>query len=168
MSASLQLYIILLVGGLFLVGAEIFLPGGVIGVMGALALLAAVGVGFVAFGRQGGLLSTLAIVVLAGICIVIWVKYFPKTHMGKSLTLEQDGSTFKSGPADVKSLLGKDGVAVSILRPSGIAKFDGRRVDVIADGSWIESGRPIRVTGVEGFRVMVRETAPAPDAKDNK
>ena len=161
MTSAAQIFVILVVVGLFLIGAEIFLPGGVIGVIGALALLAAAGMGFAAFGLQGGMLSALIIVVLTGVCIVLWVKYFPSTRMGKHLMLSQDGKQFKSAAAELKDLAGKDGVALSVLRPSGIAQIEGKRVDVVADGSWIEQGKPIRITAVEGSRVLVREITPS-------
>lgn len=162
-----ELFIILIVAGLFLIGAEIFLPGGVIGFIGGLCLIAAIVVGFVAFGLQGGLLIALAVVVLAGVCLVIWVKCFPRTRMGQSLTLSDDGKTFKSASPEFMDLLDREGVALSILRPAGIAKFDGKRIDVVADGSWIESGKPVKVTRVEGVRILVKEIVPATGAKDS-
>ncbi|MFH0953489.1 MAG: NfeD family protein [Verrucomicrobiota bacterium] len=168
MTPTLQFYIILVIVGLFLIGAEIFLPGGVIGVLGVMALAGAMIVGFspAVFGLQGGLLSALIIVVLVGLCIAAWVKYFPKTSMGRRMTLEKDGKTFKAA-SEVESLIGKEGVALSILRPSGIAKIDGRRVDVVADGTWIESGKRIKVMGVSGPRVLVREISGTPGGKDS-
>jgi membrane-bound serine protease (ClpP class) len=162
-----ELFAILIIAGLFLIGAEIFLPGGVIGFIGGMCLLAAVAVGFAAFGIQGGLLTALLIIILAGVCLVVWIKYFPRTRMGQSLTLSDDGKTFKSASPEFMDLLNKEGVALSILRPAGIAKFDGKRVDVVADGSWIESGKPIKVTRVEGVRILVKEIASAPGAKDS-
>ena len=67
-----------------------------------MCLLAAVVVGFVAFGIQGGLLVSLLIIVLAGVCLVIWIKYFPKTRMGRSLTLSDDGKAFKSASPEFR------------------------------------------------------------------
>jgi membrane-bound serine protease (ClpP class) len=163
----LELFAILIVAGLFLIGAEIFLPGGIIGFIGGMCLLAAVIVGFVAFGAQGGFLSSVLIIVLAGVCLVIWIQYFPKTRMGRSLTLTDNGKTFKTASPEYLDLLNKEGIALSILRPAGIAKFDGKRVDVVADGSWIESGKPIKVTRVEGVRILVKEIAPSAGAKDS-
>ena len=163
-----QWFAILIIAGLFLIGAEIFLPGGVIGFIGTMCLLAAIVVGFVLFPMEIALLNTLAIIVLVGICIVVWVKYFPKTRMGRSLTLSDDGKSFKSASPEFKELEGQEGVAVSTLRPAGIAKFEGKRVDVVADGSWIEGGRPIRVTKVEGVRILVKEILPPAAEKDSK
>lgn len=146
MTSAVQIFLILVVVGMFLIGAEIFLPGGVIGVIGALALLMAAGMGFVAFGVQGGMLCALVIVILTGICIVLWVRFFPSTRMGKNLMLSKDGKLFKSATAELMNLAGKEGVALSTLRPSGIAQIDGKRVDVVADGSWIEAGKRVCVT----------------------
>ncbi len=165
MDPSIQLFIILVVVGLFLIGAEIFLPGGVIGFLGGLSLFGAAVVGFKAFGPQGGIISALLIILLAGVCMVVWIRFFPRTGIGRTMTLSLDGKSFKSAPADLKTLVDKEGVAQSRLRPAGIARIDSHRVDVVAEGSWIESGRPIRVIRVEGNRILVREiTAPAKES----
>ena len=160
------LYFILVIIGLFLIGAEIFLPGGIIGILGGASLLAAMVVGFYAFPPPYGFVSALMIIVLSGVCLVVWVKYFPKTRFGKNMTLSEDGKAFKSSAPDVKQV-GHEGTALSILRPAGIATIDGKRVDVVAEGSWIDSGKPIRIVHVEGARIIVREIGapPAPKAE---
>jgi membrane-bound serine protease (ClpP class) len=56
------------------------------------------------------------------------------------------------------ALLGHSGTALTVLRPAGTAKIEGRRVDVIAEGNFIEAGAPITVVRVEGNRVTVRRT----------
>ncbi len=155
MSTSLQTYVILLLLGILLLGAEIFLPGGILGVLGAVSLVTAGIVGFWAFGPQWGFVSLLAIVILTGIGIAFWIRFFPRTGVGRRLELKRDGHDFKSHP-DYRNLLGKSGVAASVLRPSGIAIIDGKRVDVVADGDWIEKDSLIVVTRVEGLKIEVR------------
>jgi len=54
-------------------------------------------------------------------------------------------------------LLGKEGVAYSVLRPSGIIDIEGRRVDAVSEGTWIPAGRRVLVVSVQGRRVVVRE-----------
>lgn len=164
MNTPLQFYIITVVVGLFLIGAEIFLPGGVIGAMGGLSLAVAMVLGFVAFGPQGGFLSAVLLIIVGGVFILGVIKYFPRTRMGRHLTLETDGKAFKAATPGLKNFEGKEGVALSILRPSGIAQIDGQRVDVVADGSHIDSGKPVLVVRVEGSRVLVREI-PKPGSK---
>lgn len=55
-------------------------------------------------------------------------------------------------------LLGKVGVAYTPLRPSGTGLIDGRRVNVAADGEFIERDSQITVVEVEGNRIVVRKT----------
>jgi membrane-bound serine protease (ClpP class) len=52
-------------------------------------------------------------------------------------------------------LLGASGVAVTDLRPAGVAKIGDERVDVVADSEWIEAGTPVRVIRSEGYRQVV-------------
>jgi membrane protein implicated in regulation of membrane protease activity len=57
--ALLQVYGALLVCGVLLLGAEVFVPGGILGTIGGLALLAAMVLGF-GFGWVGGLVSAVS------------------------------------------------------------------------------------------------------------
>ena len=51
------------------------------------------------------------------------------------------------------------GVALSDLRPSGIASIDGERIDVVTEGEHIPEGEPIEVVSDEGYRRVVRRAA---------
>jgi membrane-bound ClpP family serine protease len=53
--------------------------------------------------------------------------------------------------------LDKTGEAITDLRPAGTAKIEGKRVDVVSRGEYINKGSLIRVTAVDGNRVVVRE-----------
>ena len=74
-------------------------------------------------------------------------------------------SSFKADGQEWQALVGKEGVAQSALRPSGVALIEGRRLDVITAGLWIESGTPVRVQSVQGHRVEVIPLAPAAPAE---
>ena len=154
-------YVSLLAAGLLLVIAEVFIPGGVAGVLGGLALLAAMGIGVVAFPPPWGFLSAISIVVFGGIALLLWVQLFPRTRAGKRITLRTDGASQKSAPPPPDSLLGAPGEAVTALRPAGIALIDGRRHDVLADGGeWIPAGSPLRVCAIRDAHLIVREDPP--------
>ena len=69
-----------------------------------------------------------------------------------------------SGPASIPvlgppRLTGRAGVALTDLRPSGIATIDGERIDVVSDGGFIAAGEPIAVVRDEGYRRVVRRGA---------
>ncbi|MCA9420604.1 MAG: NfeD family protein, partial [Nitrospira sp.] len=59
------------------------------------------------------------------------------------------------------------GIAVSDLHPSGIARFDGQRVDVVSDGGFIDAGQPLKVVRIDGNRIVVQLATP-PLTKDHE
>lgn len=63
-------------------------------------------------------------------------------------------------------LVGREGTAVSPLRPSGTMDIDGDRVAVVTEGDMIDSGRRVRVVAVEGNRVVVTAMDPEPGDDD--
>ena len=157
------LYVALLAAGLLLIIAEVFIPGAVAGVIGGLALLAAMGVGMVAFPAPWGFISAISIVVFGGIALLMWVQLFPRSGTGKRITLQTDSATYKSAAAPASSLIGNTGEAVTALRPSGTALIDGKRYDVLADGGeWIAAGVAISVSAIRDGNLFVRDVnAPA-------
>lgn len=153
---SITLLIILLATGSLLIGAEIFIPGAIAGTFGALALAGAV---IVAFGISTacGFYVAVGVVVLSGITVVLWIKLFPRSSIGKSMTLSEDGKSFKAADRRA-SLLDKAGVAQSDLRPAGFALIDGQRVDVVCEGGLVSQGQPVKVVRIDGNRIVVRKT----------
>jgi membrane-bound serine protease (ClpP class) len=133
-----------------------FLPGGVLGALGGMALLGAVILGYVEFGPIVGtvMCGAIASVVLIGFCA--WMAAFPRTAVGRKLTL---GSALSSGSKlpDATALVDLEGIAITPLRPAGTARIGDRRVDVVAEGAFIASGEAIVVTVAEGARIVVRK-----------
>src|SRR6056297_2354409 len=127
----LEIYIGCLVLGFILLGAEIYVPGGILGTLGALALLGAIIVGFriEAFGTQGAIISAFIILatVIAG--MLFWLRFFPETPMGKRLSLESSTADYHADDESHRDLTGELGVAVNNLRPSGIARIRDARID---------------------------------------
>ena len=151
-------YIALLAGGLLLIIAEILIPGGVAGVLGGLALLAAMGLGLAIFPAPWGFVSAIGIIVFGGVILLLWVRYFPRTRTGRRITLRLDGADYKSLSTPDESLRNAAGEAVTALRPSGIAVFNGKRYDVLADGGeWIAAGAAVRVSRIENGHVLVTD-----------
>ncbi len=161
MTDPFQWYLILLVAGLLLILVEFFIPGGILGLVGGIAMMAAIGVGFSAFGPTGGIISAISIIIGSIVLLALWIKYCPKSALGRMFTLETDGSTFKSSDNPYEPLVGKTGKAVSDLRPSGIATVEGQRVDVVSEAGFIEQDSDIVVLKAEGNRVVVRQADPA-------
>lgn len=149
------LIITLFVVGFLLIAAEVFLPGMILGTIGFLCLVASVVLVYVTYGATAGLIATFAVggLTLAG--FIIWLFLFPRTPIGRRVTLSARTVVEPRADQD-SSLIGQDGEAVTPLRPSGTARIGGRRVDVTAIGEFLEEGVPVVVVAVDGLRVAVR------------
>lgn len=148
-------YIALVIAGVILLFAELIIPGGVIGALGALLLVGAIVLGFFVFAAPWNVLSALVIVGGTFIGFLVWMNVLPKTRIGRSLTLVDSTQLFKA-TLDHREWMGKEGIAQTDLRPAGIAIIDDKRLDVVAENNWIEDGTPVKVVKVEGNRIAVR------------
>lgn len=152
----MELFIVLVAGGILLMGIELFVPGGVVGTVGLVCLMAAVGIGFKAFGPEIGWAIAVGIGLLLAVATYLWLKVLPGTRLGRWMTVENDEASFKAGPDHLDTLVGLEGEATTDLRPVGFATLRGKRVDVISDGGMIPRGTMVKVVRVEGFKVLVR------------
>lgn len=154
------------VAGLILLAIEVLVvPGfGIAGVLGILALvgslvLSLVGPGFTTtfvLAAAGRVVLALLVAVLASLVLL---RFLPRLPFGRRLVLWRGLSAaegFAAAPESDMQWLGKTGKATSPLRPAGIADIDGRRVDVVSDGEHIDAGQAVRVTRVDGNRIVVR------------
>ena len=152
--------------GLVLLFLEIFvIPGfGLAGVLGIGALLAGLSLSLIGAGAAWEfILKAAGRVVFSLLAAVVGsfalLRFLPRLPFGRGLILEtelQAGAAGASAPESDRIWLGKSGIAISPLRPAGVAEIEGERVDVVSDGDFIGSGTPIVVTGVDGNRIVVR------------
>ena len=67
----------------------------------------------------------------------------------------QDGAGYASFDG-LQQLVGQQGVAISMLRPSGVGEFAGKRIDVVTEGAFLPAGTPLLIDRVQGRQVIVR------------
>jgi len=147
--------VILLIAGILLIGAEVFVPGAILGLLGVAALCGAIVIAF-SISPTFGLYIAGGVIIMAGIGVMLWIKFFPRSPIGRNMTLSVDGKDFKASGSN-KELIGRKGVAQSDLRPAGFALFDGRRADVVTEGEMISKGETVTVVAVAGSRIVVRK-----------
>lgn len=160
----------LVVIGLLLLAAEIFLPtGGILFVLAIGALVAGIAMTFYSDVRQG-MITLIAVIIIIPILGPILIHYMPRTSVGRKLFLEaaEEDASVAMMPVnlELEQLRGRYGKTVSSLRPSGITSFDGRRVDTMSEGDMIEPGQWVRCIDVKAGKVIVRQVARPPDLAD--
>jgi len=160
----------LVVLGLILMAAEVFLPtGGILFVLAIGALIAGIAMSFYSDITQG-MITLAAVFVLIPVLGPVLLHLMPKTRVGKKLFLEasEDDASVAAMPVnlELEQLRGRYGKTVSSLRPAGITDFDGRRVDTMSEGDMIGPGQWVRCIDVKAGRVIVRQVARPPELAD--
>lgn len=143
--------------GIALICAELFVPGGILGTIGVIMVIWALSLMTSTF--LGLMIAIIVSFSIVGIILYIMIKLIPKDKIRNTLILssslkKEDG--FISSK-DMKSYVGKVGIAESTLRPAGKASISGIIVDVVSEDKLIEKGRSVRVTYVDGTKILVRE-----------
>ena len=155
--SPIALIILLVFVGELLLGLEFFvIPGfGAGGILGGIALISAAVVAGSTYGVMWGVVVFLfsAVLSFAGLLLGMKTSLIKKRFVLSTVQKQGQGT----GAEDLSELTGQKGTAITALRPAGAAKIADRRVDVISEGGYIETGAPIVVTLVEGPRVVVKE-----------
>lgn len=145
--------------GFILVIVEMFNPGfGVPGITGIILLV----LGIVSVARNPYDVFILIILILAvlGIALAFVLYSATKGKLSKTLVLTDSLNKEQGfeGTEDLNSFLGKEGKAITILRPAGTADFDGVKLDVVSESVYIQKDAKVKVIKVEGRRIVVQET----------
>ncbi|MFO1052506.1 MAG: NfeD family protein [Planctomycetota bacterium] len=163
--ASLGLLFLLFAIGLALTVAEVFLvSAGALAVGAGVAMVTTIFLAFTQHGMAIGFLFLTAAVIAVPAVISLSLRTLPKTALGKKLILSgPDHESVRGAAADaaLNALVGRHGITTSMLRPSGFAEIDGRRIDVVTRGEIVEVNTAIRVLAVDGNRVVVTSEAAA-------
>lgn len=147
--------------GLGFLVAEMFMPGfGLPGISGIILELIAIVLVYLRFGGLAALGMTLIVLALVAIALSLALRSVNKGRLSKSSVILSDEETPEEGyvaTQDMEVFLGREGVTTTVLRPTGMAEFDGVKLNVSADGEYIAKDESVRVIRVEGARVVVKK-----------
>ena len=148
---------ILILVGLVLMALEVYVPGFILGSIGVVLMLVAAGISWSEYGLNRTLFVVGIEVAGSLATVMASLKVFPETRVGRKMILGATQADQRASLPRPHDLVGREGVAHTVLRPSGAAMIDGNRLDVIAESGMIQSGRPIKVVAIRGTRIVVRE-----------
>jgi membrane-bound serine protease (ClpP class) len=160
---------ILLLGlGMIAIAVEVLvLPGfGVAGILGITAVAAAFVLAMMGGSPSGAdILQALAVlgaaIVITVAVAVAWLRHLPNSGRFGGLFLRggMDRAEGFISAAPREDLVGRDGVALTDLRPAGTARIGSERLDVVTEGEYVAQGSPVRVIRSEGYRHVVAGVA---------
>ena len=155
----LQTALILLIAGLCILALELFVPSaGMLGIIAGCMIIVSVVMAFLT-GWYTGMFFLLAALVLVPVMLVLMIKIWPHTPIGKRLLADDETLTdvLPQGEYyDRSDLTGKRGVAKTMMLPSGQVVIDGEKYDAISDGFPIEAGDQVKVVAIKENRIYVQ------------
>jgi membrane-bound ClpP family serine protease len=160
--------ILLLIAGIGILTAEVFIPsGGLLGVITFITLIVSLVFAYRAWGMSHpnvfwafcGVLLLLVPTALAGAFYVL-----PRTAFGKRVLLEapiaEELTPFMKETDRLTKLIGRFGKTITTLNPGGLISLDGQRLHGFSEGMIVESGQSVEVLEVRGTRLLVRPGEP--------
>lgn len=158
---------LVLLGTLLIVIEVYLIPGfNVAGITGAAVILFGVGMAFSDAGSTGGIITLLAAVFLIGGTFTWMWKSGAWDRFVLETNLKRDDDDVARESENRSKYLGRSGVALTPLRPTGVAEIDGDRIEVVTEGDFIASGSRIKVVAMDRRRYFVRllteNAGPAP------
>ncbi|PPL02404.1 NfeD family protein [Parapedobacter indicus] len=164
--------IALFIAGIVLILLELFvIPGfGVAGILGIICLVCGLAFSMVvndyfnfSISEPGRLFNSFLLViasmVTATILMVIFGKNILKTKAFKRLVLQDEQRSEEGYTSSRRNteLVSKEGVAKTVLRPSGKVEIDGKWYDAVALDGFIDIGEDIYVEKHENYNLFVRK-----------
>ena len=111
-------------------------------------------------------MRNLSIAIVGSIVIIaLLARYLPRTSFYRRFALIDSnpsgpslGGSSRQFATAIALAPGMQGTAVTVLRPSGKARFADHIVDVVTEGEFIPPQTPVTVTQTDGMRVVVKTT----------
>jgi membrane-bound ClpP family serine protease len=146
----------MIVFGFVLIVIEIFItPGFIVGIIGVAIVALGIGYTYKEFGTENGNI-TLAV---SSFLMISGILFAFKQGVWSRLALK-DEITSKAANLNNDSVkIGDRGVALSSLRPSGMALINGKKIEVNSEGEMLSTNENIEVIKKVNNRIIVKKVA---------
>lgn len=143
---------IIILGLLFVLAEILFVPGGVLGILGLLVILFGIYYGYSNGGNTRG-----SIVLIATLIITVGsIIYSIRSKSWKRITLTTNLDQRYNSNSDLEFVKGDEGFAITRLNPMGKAKIGDDEAEVISISGFIDEGTRLIVHKIEGSKIYVK------------
>lgn len=153
----IYLAIALFILGMSLLITEMLVPGfGIPGIIGILSLIISVVVTIVA-APQYGIFISMGIVGVAIVIFMIMRRWMINKQVYSKIILEDVVGSERQEYEDLDYFLGKEGIAITPLKPCGTVDFNGVRIETFSVGPFIPAKSTVKVVEVSNQKIIVQE-----------
>lgn len=156
MNKDLLLPIILQLAGILVIMAEIIIPSA-----GILSLMAMGLIGYSLYIVYTGFSSTTVAffiafdIIIIPILVITGLKLLARSPVTLRYRLSRDDGVTSQSP-ELADYIDAEGIAVTDLHPAGMAVINGKKLDVVSRGDYIDKGSQLVVTEVTANQIIVR------------
>lgn len=151
----MAIILLLAFAALTLIFLEFFLPGAILAVMGSIILLISLGLFFIGYPILWGVAYLLAM--LFGVFLTCKLALW-------RLKCSQKKADFYHGEDQEgylacffdKSLIGKEGIVATELKPSGHILVGGKLYQALSESNFISKDSPVQILGGKGSHLIVK------------
>ncbi|NLP02324.1 MAG: serine protease [Fibrobacter sp.] len=157
MSGGLFWPIVLQLIGVVVIILEFILPsGGLLGIA-ALGLFGySLYIVFTGISVSAGIAFVVIDILTLPILLIVGIKMLAASPVALKESIDSKTGGV-SQPPEWAGLKGKEGTAITDLRPAGTALVEGKKYDVVSKGEYVEKGTVLEIVLVDGNRIVVRK-----------
>ncbi len=148
----------LFLAGIALIILELFLPGGIVGVIGLICVVVSLFLAAGSFTEMA--ISILIATAVSTIAVILLTKVLGKRMKFFKKFILTDSTNKESGYVSNETredLVGQIAVTATALRPSGTIVLGDERIDVVSEGAFIDKDEQVKIVKAEGSRIVVRK-----------
>ena len=146
--------IVFLVVGAVLIALELVaLPGGVAGILGAVAMIIGIWQTYAQYGTCWGNIALIASVVVVLALLLLMMRNKTWSKMG----LKEEVASKVNTVDEEKIAVGATGTTISRLSPAGKAVINGQTCEVHTVSEFIDENKPVEVIKIDGYLIIVKE-----------
>lgn len=146
----------LILAALVLVFFEVILPGGILGLIAALCVILATWIAGAEFGAGAAVLTFVGSAVAIALLVFIEFKLLARTSLGSAFFLKSSITGHSNQPPAAESVIGKEGITLTRLNPSGRVAIDGQSYEAYSQDGYIEADQPVRIASQDNFKLIIK------------
>ena len=148
----------LVLAALVLLFFEVILPGGILGLLALACVVGATVLATIEYGAMGGTITFVGSIIAAGVMVFIEFKLMANSRFGKGFFLRQEVTGHSNQAPAEASIIGKEGVTLTRLNPSGKVAIGDRNYEAYSQDGYIEADEAVTVVSQDNFKIIIKKS----------
>lgn len=142
---------------LLLASAEVFIPGGILGVFAVVMLAVGAYYAYEIWGAGGAVLFFTGGFLVIVAVVFLELKLIAKSGLRHKFVLSSAVSGRTESLRAEDDIIGTDGVTLTKMAPSGMIQIGDRKYEAFSQSGLLEKDQPVRVVGRDNFRLTIEK-----------